>query len=60
MSPDGTIGLNLGGYMYVGGVDPRVRVAPALQLDKGFHGCVRGVRHFVDWLFDSVVSWSAD
>ena len=51
MSPDGTIGLNLGGYMYVGGVDPRVRVAPALQLDKGFHGCVRGVRQgLAGWL----------
>ena len=42
-SPDGTIGLNLGANMYVGGVDSRVRVAPVLQLDTGFHGCVKQV-----------------
>ena len=43
VSPEGTIGLNLGAYMYIGGVDPRVRVSPVLQLDNGFDGCITEV-----------------
>ena len=30
--------------MFVGGVDSRVRIAPALELDRGFDGCVKDVR----------------
>ncbi|KAK2193775.1 hypothetical protein NP493_5g02050 [Ridgeia piscesae] len=35
-----TIGLNLKRPLYLGGVDPNVRVAPGAGVDAGFHGCI--------------------
>ena len=35
-----TVGLNLKRPMYLGGVDPDVRVAPGVGVDNGFHGCI--------------------
>ena len=34
------MGLNLKRPMYLGGVDPDVRVAPGVGVDNGFHGCI--------------------
>jgi len=42
-----TIGLNLKRPLYLGGVDPNVRVAPGAGVDAGFHGCIGEVR---DWI----------
>ena len=34
------MGLNLKRPMYLGGVDPEVKVAPGVGVDNGFHGCI--------------------
>lgn len=43
MSPGETTGLNLGSYLYVGGVKQNVRVAPGVGVEKGLMGCVKEV-----------------
>jgi hypothetical protein len=43
MSPGETTGLNLGSYLYVGGVKQDVRVAPGVGVEKGLMGCVKEV-----------------
>ena len=43
-SEGNTIGLNLRGNMYIGGVDiAQVRVAPGVEVDTGFQGCISEV-----------------
>ena len=44
-SEGNTVGLNLRGNMYIGGVDiAQVRVAPGVEVDAGFQGCISEVR----------------
>ena len=45
VSDGSTIGLNLKGSLYLGGVDPNVRVARGVGIDTGFVGCVSEVSH---------------
>ena len=40
ISPGTKVGLNLKRPMYLGGVDPEVKVAPGVGVDNGFHGCI--------------------
>ncbi len=42
------MGLNLREPLYVGGVDvEKVRIAPGVEVDTGFQGCVSEVQYFL-------------
>lgn len=43
VSPGSTIGLDLKTPLYVGGVDPRMRLPTDLGVVRGFYGCVAEV-----------------
>lgn len=43
VSPGSTIGLDLKTPLYVGGVDPRMRLPTDLGVIRGFYGCVAEV-----------------
>ncbi len=53
-----TIGLNLQTPLYLGGVDPDVRVVSHLGMSRGFHGCISEVSVvgiFIKRIIDSKV-----